>query len=132
MNKCQFLRVRTHKGIRYQYCIKLRKKGHINENMCHMCEYKEYKKVKLIKKVSKKRIFVEKETYRNVYVRDGGRCRLCGSYKNLHLHHIIYRSESKLLINDVKNCIMLCSECHRLVHSNKNKYQPLLKNIVGD
>ena len=132
MNKCLDLKIRTHKGIKYQVCLKSGKKGQINENLCYMCPYKEYKKTKSIKKISKKRIFVEKETYNQVYTRDGGRCRLCGNYNNLHLHHIIYRSESKLLINEVSNCIMLCGNCHRLVHSNKKKYQQILKELVGD
>lgn len=132
MNKCLNLKFRTHKGIKYQYCIKLRKKGHINENLCYMCEYKELKKTKTIKKVSKKRIFVKKETYNEVYIRDGGRCRLCGNYNNLHLHHIIYRSENKNLINEINNCIMLCINCHQLVHSNKNKYQPMLLEMMSD
>lgn len=131
MNKCQFLRIRTHKGIKYQYCIKHQKKGCLNENICYMCTDKEYKKQKAIKKVSKKRIFVKKEVYNAVYVRDDGRCRLCGSYKNLHLHHIIYRSENKMLINDINNCIMLCINCHNLVHSNKIKYQPMLIDIIN-
>lgn len=131
MNKCQYLRIRTHKGIKYQYCIKHHKKWGLNENICHMCDDKEYKKQKPIKKVSKKRIFVLDSTYKYVYSRDGGRCRLCGTYKDLHLHHIIYRSESKILINETNNCIMLCGNCHRLVHSNKKKYQPLLKEMVG-
>ena len=132
MIKCQFLRIRSKDNIKYQYCTKLRKKWRLNENLCYMCEFKELKKIKSIKKVSKKRIFVEKNTYNQVYLRDGGRCRLCGKYMDLHLHHIIYRSENKNLINEVYNCIMLCSSCHRLVHSNKKKYQPILKEMVGN
>ena len=42
-----------------------------------------------INKVSKKRIFVTKETYQKVFERDKGKCRLCGTSLNLHLHHIM-------------------------------------------
>ena len=80
---------------------------------------------KPIKKVSSKRIFVTKETYNKVLERDKGKCRLCGN-TNIHLHHIVYRSEDKSKINDIDNCIMLCEKCHRKVHSNKHYWQPIL------
>ena len=130
MNKCQYLRFRHKKDILYQVCLKKRLEGHINENLCYMCDDKEYKKVKSIKKVSPTRIFVTNETYETVYLRDKGKCRLCGNDKGLHLHHIIYRSQNKHLINDVDNCIMLCVKCHLLVHSNKKKYQPILMEMI--
>lgn len=77
-----------------------------------------------------KRIMVTDKTYEKVYERDNGRCRLCGS-SNIQLHHIVYRSESKELINELTNCIMLCTKCHQLVHSNKHKWQPKLKEIIN-
>lgn len=82
-----------------------------------------------INKVSKNRIFVKKEVYEIVYSRDKGRCRLCGN-TNIELHHIIYRSENKNLINEPSNCIMLCVNCHRLVHSNKHYWQDKLKELT--
>lgn len=78
----------------------------------------------------KKREIVSKETYEEVNERDKGRCRLCGLFNNLQLHHIQYRSERKDLINEPSNCIMLCINCHHLVHSNKHKWQEKLKNII--
>lgn len=84
---------------------------------------------KPIKKVSKKRIFVKEEIYNQVFKRDKGKCRLCGS-TNVQLHHIIYRSEDKSLINDPSNCIMLCINCHKLVHSNKHYWQNKLKEMI--
>jgi len=81
-------------------------------------------------KKKKKRETVTKETYNQVYERDKGRCRLCGSYNGIQLHHIIYRSESKERINDPNNCIMLCYKCHEMVHSNKHKWQKELKEII--
>lgn len=83
-----------------------------------------------INKVSKKRKFVSKEIYDKVYERDKGCCRLCGNDK-IQLHHIIYRSEDKSLIDEPTNCIMLCIKCHKLVHSNKHYWQPILKEMIN-
>ena len=82
-----------------------------------------------INKVSKKRIFVKKEIYDEVFKRDKGKCRLCGN-TNIQLHHIIYRSENKNLINEPNNCIMLCVSCHEKVHKNKHYWQPILKEKI--
>ena len=122
---CVYFKRRTKKGIFYGYCTLKRSEVPLNASECYVCENKEYKKYKPIKKVSKKRIFVSKDTYNIVYERDRGMCRFCGN-KNIHLHHIVYRSESKALIDEPSNCIMLCEKCHRLVHSDKKKYQPIL------
>lgn len=132
-NKCVNLRYRKRKGVIYAFCI--RKKAEIEQKECFGCLYREYRNVPKkclktrIKPISKKRICVSKKTYNEVYKRDGGVCRLCGR-NDIQLHHIIYRSESKALIDEPSNCIMLCLSCHRLVHSNKKKYQPELKKLV--
>lgn len=81
-----------------------------------------------IKKVSKKRITVKQETYDKVLEICKGHCQFGNCLKrNIELHHIVYRSESKDLINDISNCIMLCQEHHLLVHKNKHKYQKIMK-----
>ena len=82
-----------------------------------------------IKKVSKKKKCVSKETYQKVYDRDNGRCRLCGNNK-IQLHHIVYRSEDKSLIDVPDNCIMLCVECHKKVHKNKHYWKPKLQEMI--
>ena len=97
---------------------------------CKNCLNFEPKTNKGINKVSNKRVFVTKEAYNKVYERDKGRCRLCGS-NQIQLHHIIYRSENKKLINEPSNCIMLCAKCHELVHSNKHYWQPILKEMIN-
>lgn len=125
MFKCVNFKRRSKKGIIYGYCTLRRSEVPLNASECYICDNKEYKKYKPIKKVSKKRVCVKKDTYNMVFERDNGICRLCEN-KTIHLHHIIYRSESKALINEPSNCIMLCERCHRLVHSNKKKYQPIL------
>lgn len=124
---CIYYKIRRKNYVRYIYCTTKRCK--IEPEECKHCDKKEYKRVKPMKQVSKKRITVSKATYGTVLMRDK-RCRLCGRINYLQLHHILYRSERKDLINEPTNCIMLCSDCHRLVHTNKRKYQPLLQDIV--
>lgn len=51
-------------------------------------------------------------------------CQLCGSSYNLHRHHIRYGACGRKTY--IGNIIVLCSNCHRLVHSNKKKWQPIL------
>lgn len=135
MSNCINLRIRTKKGTKYFFCV--HRKAIVERNECFGCSYREFKKTSKIavktriKPISKKRVCVTKETYNKVYERDKGLCRLCGN-NNIELHHIYYRSERKDLINDPDNCIMLCNKCHRLVHSNKKKYQPILLEIKKD
>lgn len=84
-----------------------------------------------MRKVAKHHIGVSKATYNTVFERDGGRCALCfdDRAENLHLHHILTRAH-KALINDPHNCIMLCSQHHRLVHQDMTYWQPILQGIV--
>ena len=136
MNYCINLKLRSKKGVKYFYCV--RKRAVVERNNCFSCLNREMKKVSKIavktrlKPISKKRVCVSKKTYDEVYKRDNECCRfpLCGK-KNIELHHIYYRSERKDLIDEPSNCIMLCSEHHKLVHSNKKKYQPMLLEIMA-
>lgn len=102
-------------------------------DQCKKCPNFHSQKNEDIKKTSSKRIFVSEETYDNVFVRDKGNCRLRDStcFGKLELHHIVYRSEDKSKINDVDNCIMLCTKHHREVHSNKHYWQPKLKEMMN-
>lgn len=102
------------------------KSGKISKNVVFQ-EKKSPKKSKIHRKSRK--MIITKDTYNYVIERDNYSCRLCGSTSFLQLHHILYRSQRKDLINDVDNCIMLCSDCHRLVHSNKKKWQPILLDM---
>ena len=111
------------------YCRKYKKYISLLSE-CKTCSDFEIKRNKPIKKVSNKRITVTQDTYNKVMQRDNCRCRLCGTSLNLQLHHVIYKSEDKLKINDVNNCIMLCVEHHALVHSNKKYWQPKLLELV--
>jgi hypothetical protein len=49
--------------------------------------------------------------YNDVMVKCQNACYICGSKKNLELHHIIYRRHK--IEADEDNCIILCDECHR-------------------
>lgn len=64
----------------------------------------------------------------SVLERDHHRCRLCGSGSNLHLHHIVYRSEGGPHVEE--NLITLCSLDHNRVHSDKKVWQSHLQEIV--
>lgn len=104
-------------------------KQEITLDWCDKCNNKEYKTNKPIKKKSNNKEEVTKETYNIVFNRDKGKCALCGTTKNLQLHHILGRS--KLLTNKIDNCIMLCENCHiNVVHKNQKKYRPILLEII--
>lgn len=65
------------------------------------------------------------ELKRAIRMRDSHRCRFCShSSTRLEVHHIKYLSEGGP--NHEANLIALCDEHHRLVHSNKKVWQPVL------
>ena len=108
------------------------KKTSIYITECQKCLKKEFQKPQSIKKVSKKKITVTQDTYNKVMQRDNYRCVML-NYEckgKIELHHIRYRSERKDLINEPNNCVCLCTFHHKLVHSNKKKYQPILLKIL--
>ena len=99
---------------------------------CKKCLKFEPRVNKPIKKVSNKRITVTEETYNKVMQRDNYKCVML-NYEckgKIELHHVRYRSERKDLINEPNNCVCLCTFHHKLVHSNKKKYQPILLKIL--
>src|SRR5438132_10275407 len=55
-----------------------------------------------------------KELREQVLRRDGWRCQLCGSMRNLEVHHREFRSRSGA--DDERNLITLCSDCHSPIH----------------
>ena len=125
---CSNLRIRhKHTKIVF-YCILYKRNINIQET-CKNCVDFIVKRNKPMKKISKKRIVVIDETYNKVLERDKGKCRICGN-TNIQLHHIVYRSEDRSLINEPSNCIMLCVYHHRMVHNNKHKWQPILKEMI--
>lgn len=129
---CKHLRKRQYNLRPYFYCAS--KDKEITLEKCYKCLKYEPRNYKPLKKISKK-ISVTSDTYNKVITRDNHKCRMYDAEKckgRLELHHIVYRSEDKTKINVVNNCIMLCTYHHKLVHSNKKKYQDMLKEIISD
>ena len=59
------------------------------------------------------------ELREHVLRRDGWRCQLCGSNRNLEVHHREFRSHGGA--NDERNLITLCFDCHRSVHGHAGR-----------
>lgn len=65
-----------------------------------------------------------------VWKRDKARCRRCSKPEQegkLHVHHIVPFMVVKLRAA-VSNLILLCTNCHRWVHSKKNTEKEFIKN----
>ena len=71
----------------------------------------------------------EKETYKKTIELFNGECAICGS-NQIHLHHIRYGACGRKTY--MGNVIPLCDKHHRLVHTNKKKYQPMLIQIIEE
>lgn len=66
---------------------------------------------------------------RHIRQRDSNVCRYCmKSAYRLEVHHITYRSQGGP--DHSGNLILLCDDHHRLVHSNKRRWQPLLRAVI--
>ena len=126
MNTCINFKVRHKQYRKYFYCSEDRKVISLDD--CKNCSKRILKRNKPIKKVSKKRKYVSQKTYDKTYEDCRGQCQVCYTIKNLELHHILYRSERQDLVDKPSNCIMLCNDCHKLVHSNKHYWQGILIN----
>ena len=128
MIKCLYQRVKKKNKEIYYYCTK--KRENVSKTCYIGCLDKEYKTYKRINKKSKHKEEVSKETYNKVFLRDKGKCRLCGTNKELHLHHILGRGKGKT--DNPDNCIMLCNNCHlNIVHKNNKKYRPILWEMIN-
>jgi 5-methylcytosine-specific restriction endonuclease McrA len=72
---------------------------------------------------------VSKSTYQKVFEACKGKCVLCGTKKDLQLHHVNGRGRN--LTDNPENCVMLCMKCHlEVVHENQKKYRPILQKIA--
>ena len=49
-------------------------------------------------------------------------CQICGRPYNLHRHHIRYGACGRKTY--IGNIIVLCDECHRMVHKDKKYWMP--------
>ena len=55
-----------------------------------------------------------RKLHRKVLKRDGWRCQVCGSLRNLEVHHLQFRSQSG--DDDEANLITVCTRCHSQFH----------------
>lgn len=70
-------------------------------------------------------------TRKAVHERDGQRCRWCGQTNaGVEIHHIEYRSAARNN-HALDNLISLCGRHHRMVHSDKGKYPPILVRLLA-
>jgi len=51
---------------------------------------------------------------RRVFQRDGFACQLCGSRRDLHVHHVGFRCQGG--DDSASNLVSLCRGCHEQVH----------------
>lgn len=82
------------------------------------------RKLSVVKRPPKPRRGLDPSLRAEVRLRDGDHCRFCGSSRGLQLHHVMYRSEGGP--DEASNLITLCDEHHRLAHSNKRLWKPVL------
>ena len=73
----------------------------------------------------------DKEVYQRTYDLFDGCCALCGS-PEIHMHHIRYGGLYGGRKTYMGNVIPLCERHHRMVHTNKNKYMPMLIEIIDN
>ena len=66
--------------------------------------------------------YIPSEIKKRVLLRDGRKCKKCGSEDDLHFHHVYEYSKGGL--HEVDNLILLCSSCHKDEHK-KSKAYPL-------
>jgi hypothetical protein len=52
-----------------------------------------------------------------VLIRDGYECQKCGSQEDLEIHHIEGVAQSPMIANDMENCLTVCENCHKEIHS---------------
>lgn len=71
----------------------------------------------------------DKEVYQRTYDLFDGCCALCGS-PEIHMHHIRFGGLYGGRKTYMGNVIPLCEMHHRMVHTNKNKYMPMLIEII--
>lgn len=71
----------------------------------------------------------EKEVYQKTIELYNGLCAICGS-NQIHLHHIRYGGLQGGRKTYLGNVIPLCERHHRLVHTNKKKYMPMLIDMI--
>lgn len=62
------------------------------------------------------------ETRRRIFKRDGYRCCICGTAKNLCCHHITYENIGHEKDSDL---VTLCNSCHETIHQGNDYHEYL-------
>ena len=62
---------------------------------------------------------------KQIYKRDNYTCKKCGSIDNLFAHHILSWKDYPELRFELENGITLCGICHKKLHKNKTRNNPL-------
>lgn len=135
---CLNFKVKTKHYKKYFYCKSMRRE--IQKEECRNCENKLFKPIKPIKKTSKKKSKRTKATdipqkiKKAVFLRDEGKCVVCGNSKNVMPNaHYISRQNGGLGIE--KNIVTLCTEltenkCHRKYDFGTEEEHKKIKNKI--
>ena len=70
----------------------------------------------------------DKQVYEKTSQLFNNECAICGN-NQIAMHHIRYGSCGRKTY--MGNVIPLCERHHRLVHTNKKKYQPMLIDLIN-
>jgi hypothetical protein len=83
-----------------------------------------------------KQLFYETQEWKDacsfVWKRDKAKCIRCSKSSKeskLHVHHIISFSIKELRSN-TNNLVLLCSKCHRFIHSKRNINKEFIKEVI--
>lgn len=69
------------------------------------------------KPIRRKRNNFSQKVRKDIYNRDDGKCQQCGDV-GTEIHHVKYRSQGGRGVTT--NGLLLCSDCHRIVHQDRN------------
>lgn len=108
---CKNLRIRTKKGIKYKYCILLKK---VIKDECYNCmnkEYKIYSKQKKKHKLTKK-TEIPIKVKKVVWERDHHQCIYCNKYVDVYYANSHYIKRSQLGLGIEQNVVAACPDCH--------------------
>lgn len=120
-NKCINLRVRSKKGIKYGYCLKLKKEVSI---FCK-CKNIEYKQYKSITNRTTKQSKLDKSRTVSLFTDNLNVCYLCGCKKE-HLHEVFF---GRNRVNSIRYGLFIpvCEKCHRKCHNDADLIDSLHK-----
>jgi 5-methylcytosine-specific restriction endonuclease McrA len=62
------------------------------------------------------------------------KCKICGNKKSLEMHHLKGQSSHPELKYDLNNIMILCTDCHDVVHGNhvEIKAKGILKRVMNN